>query len=560
VRRGSPGSACAASAFRGGAAGGATALSAGALLLVAAVWLLLSAPPAAAAYGETTQFTITGRGWGHGIGMSQWGAYGYARNGWKHRAILRHYYKGVSFGKRDNRYVRVLLASGQANARVASSRAFKAGDGSRTVTIPAGATATVTWTGSAYRVAAGGKSWTFSKPVTFRPGTQPLRMINTNLNGFTRSGGARYRGTLRVVRSGSSFLIVNRLRLEPYLRGVVPNEVPSSWPVETLRAQAVCARSYALRVINARAEYDLVCTPASQVYNGYERETARTNAAVSATAGVVPISGGRPIVAYYSSTSGGHTENIENVWGGSPVAYLKGVKDPYDSYSPHHIWKDAPYRWNQDVISRKLGAYSSSNTAGVRGTPRAIYVTRRGTSPRVVRAYVLGSQSGSEHAASLASGWTLRNKLGLRDSWFTVRSMSMSPRQADSVVITYGERVKLEGRTYPALPTDKRTTLRYQRDGKWRSTGVAAGNHSRHTFTMSAGGTSANGAYTAYTFSAGPGRKTTYSFAYGEARSPQTVIQVRPALELAADAPAVLVGEQVSFTGAVRPRARRGLR
>ena len=133
------------------------------------------------------------------------------------------------------------------------------------------------------------------------------------------------------MHSGSGFKVVNRLLLEGYLRGVVPRESPSSWPQAALRAQAVAARSYAVRGIKDQGDFDLYCTVASQVYNGYDGEADSTNAAVKATAGVVPTSGGRPIVAYFFSTSGGHTENIENVWGGSPVPYLKGVSDPYDT-------------------------------------------------------------------------------------------------------------------------------------------------------------------------------------------------------------------------------------
>ena len=515
---------------------------AGALLAL----LLAAAPPSAGA-AESTLFNVGGRGWGHGIGMSQYGAYGYAKHGWSYKRILRHYYTGISFGKTSNRTVRVLLASGQGNARVSSARAFKASGGGRTVTLPAGKVATLTWSNSAYRVTAGGRSWVFTGPVTFKPGSRILRLYNRNQNGW-RSGtsGARYRGNLRVVRYSGAFRIVNHVKLEGYLRGVVPRESPSSWPREALRAQSVAARSYAVRGIRGGTTYDLFCTAASQVYNGYDGETASTNAAVAATAGVVPTYGGRAIVAYFFSTSGGRTENIENVWGGSAVAYLKSVSDPYDYYSPHHVWKDAPYRYSETTMAKKLGSLA-------RGRLRAVYVTKRGRSPRVVKASVLGTSG-----ASATSGWTLRNKLGLRDSWFWVRSMSVSPVRNDATTIVYGERTALQGRTYPAIGAGKRVTLYYYRDGVWRTTMVPLSRTVEKSFTYSVSGSAKSGSYTSYSFNASPGRTTTYYLAFGKSRSPKTIVRVRPAVTLAADSAAPNVGDVVSFTGTVRPLARAG--
>ena len=307
------------------AAAGAVPATALWLLMAAAVLLLLLAAPPASRASEATLVNVNGRGWGHGIGMSQFGAAGYARHGWGYKAILRHYYRGVTFGRVGDRAVRVLLAAGQSRVRVTSAAAFKASDGTRTVTIPGGVEAVLAWAGG-YSLAAGDKTWTFAGPVTFKPGKALLRLFNRNANGWPKDDkGAQYRGTLRAIHSGSGFTTVNRLLLEGYLRGVVPRESPSSWPQAALRAQAVAARSYAVRGIKGQGDFDVYCTTASQVYNGYDGEADSTNAAVKATAGIVPISGGRPIVAYFFSTSGGHTENVENVWGGSPVPYLKGV-------------------------------------------------------------------------------------------------------------------------------------------------------------------------------------------------------------------------------------------
>jgi peptidoglycan hydrolase-like amidase len=527
-------------------------------LLVALCWMsTLVAPPAARA-SEATLVNVYGRGWGHGIGMSQFGAYGYARHGWTYKAILRHYYTGIRFGTVANSYVRVQLASGAARVRVTSAAPFKASDGKVTASIPGGVEAVLTWA-NGYSLAAGEKTWTFKAPVTFTPGARLLRLMNRNANGWPKGdGGARYRGTLRAIHSTSGFAIVDRLRLEPYLCGVVPRESPSSWPQAALRAQAVAARSYAVRSIKGTGDFDVYCTTASQVYNGYEGEAASTNRAVAATRGIVPTYAGRPITAYFFSTSGGRTENIENVWGGSPVPYLKGVSDPYDTASPYHIWPDAPLQWTGAQITARLGAFSASNLSGVRGTFRTIYVTRRGVSPRVVRAYVIGVDATNQHASSPASGWTLRGKLGLRDTWFTVRTLSVTPAAADDTRIVYGERVTLSGRTYPTIGADKRVKLFYYRDGAWTSLSVAKVNMAWKTFTITDGGTTRTARYVTYAFRAAPPRTTTYYFAYGRSTSPRTTIKVAPAVSLTAEPSTVTAGQTVTLRGLVRPRSKAG--
>jgi len=522
-----------------------------AALALACCALVLWPAPAARAT-EATLFNITGRGWGHGIGMSQYGAYGYAKAGWGYKRILAHYYTGVEFGTTRNRTVRVLLCSGQVSARLTSAAAYTVTDGTTTKKIAGGTLATVTWTGTAYRVTAGSSSWVFPRAVTFKPGTARLRLYNRNANGWpSDDGGARYRGSLRVVRSNSSFQIVNHVALEGYLRGVVPREMPSTWPQRALRAQACAARSYAVRGIKDMGAYDLFCTAASQVYNGYDGETAATNLAVSVTAGVVPTSNGTPIVAYFSSTSGGRTENIENVWGGSPVAYLKSVKDPYDYYSPYHIWSDAPYRWSTATMTSKLGSL-------VQGTLRAVFIAERGVSPRVKLAYVLGTDGSTAHLASAASGWTLRNKLGLRDSWFSVRSLSISPAADDKARIVYGDQVLLQGRSYPTIPADKRITLEYYRDGVWKTTLVRSDRTLRRTFNFAYDGVTRSGTCVDYSFLGKPGRTTVYRFVYGKSRSPKTTVEVRPLVTAAYTPSAPLAGQTLTVSGSVLPLTRVG--
>ncbi len=149
-------------------------------------------------------------------------------------------------------------------------------------------------------------------------------------------GERQYRGRIEIGRySGSSSLkAVNIVAMEKYLYGVVPCEMVYAWHEEALKAQAVCARSYAYKVgfggdSSATTPYKICDTTSSQVYKGYGTERATTNAAVDATAGELVYYNGIPIRAYYSSTSGGSTENVEDVWG-TPYAYLRQVSDIYE--------------------------------------------------------------------------------------------------------------------------------------------------------------------------------------------------------------------------------------
>ncbi len=158
--------------------------------------------------------------------------------------------------------------------------------------------------------------------------------------GHVTVGGRPYRGELSVFAAGGRLTVVNIVPLEDYLLGVVPREMPHDFPLEALKAQAVAARTYALyaRASGAYAAqgFDLLPTTASQVYGGVLAERETTTRAVRETAGEILTYQGRPIGAFYHSTSGGHTESVEHVWG-YPTPYLKGVPDR-DQESPHHTW------------------------------------------------------------------------------------------------------------------------------------------------------------------------------------------------------------------------------
>jgi SpoIID/LytB domain protein len=271
--------------------------------LIAFVVLTLCAGPAGA-----SQLVIDGAGYGHGVGMSQEGALGFAEHGWSYTAILDHYYTGTTIGQAPpNTVVRVLLH---------------------------------------------GK--------------------------------------------------VKRIALEAYVRGVVAAEVSSSWPAAALEAQAVASRTYAITAHAGGSKFDLYSDDRSQVYLGKAAETTATNAAVAATAGQIVTYGGQPAVTYFFAGSGGRTESVQNAFPGStPQPWLVGVADPYDA-GPLHRW----------TVTMSFAAAASRLRGLVSGSFEGIEVLKRGSSPRIVSAYVLGSRG-----RTLVSGPELAARLGLYDTW-----------------------------------------------------------------------------------------------------------------------------------------------
>jgi stage II sporulation protein D len=510
-------------------------------LAVLAVALALGVAPAGATpagTNTTTSMVMEGRGWGHGIGMSQYGADGYALHGWQYAAIIEHYYTGVTLGKVGNVPIRVQLRSGVASAAVTDAGRFSVTWGTKTVhPLAAGTTATVTWSGGSYHVRDGAKSWTTSAPVTFVPRKSRLKLLTANDNGYV----GRYRGRLRLVHFTDGLMIINALSLETYLYGVVPRESPASWPIEALKAQAVAARSYAYRATGGSGAFDVYCTTASQMYGGADGETAATNLAVNSTKGIVPEYQGTPIVAYFFSTSGGHTENIENVWTGvAPVPYLKGVPDPYDTTSPYHTWPDNPIHRTPAAIAAALGF--------TKGPLRAIYVLKRGTSPRVVKALLIGDKGWAT-----TDGATLRAQLGLRDAWVYFTSLSIAPSATTTIV--YGSAVTLTGRRYPALAANQAVTLHLRpAGGSWSSRAATATAGSsivgRHPVQFSG-----------FSAPVAPTVTTQYYFSAPTAMganvlSARVAVDVAPAVTIQTDSSGpVATGVAVHFSGTLTPAA-----
>jgi len=286
---------------------------------VAAAAVAVLVVPVAASAG--TVFLLDGRGWGHGVGMSQWGAEGYARHGFDYRQILAHYYPHTQVALVPPRPVRVLLLQRQDSVRVGSAAPFLVVDArGRKLHLPARAVVVDRRFMLQHRKLA--------QPLRFVPGAQPLQV---DLAG--------YRGDVLVKAKPDGLMAVNVLPLDRYLRGVVPWEAPKGWHVQTYEAQAVAARSYVLAMLHPTADYDVYADQRSQMYGGIRAERPETNLAVGATAGQVLVWRGRIIPAYYFSSSGGRTSSIHDAWPrATQVPYLVSVRDPYDYISPHHVW------------------------------------------------------------------------------------------------------------------------------------------------------------------------------------------------------------------------------
>jgi SpoIID/LytB domain protein len=356
------------------------------LLLLAIAMLLVIVP---AAEGKVV-WRIKGGGFGHGVGMSQYGAYGYAKHGVGYAAILSHYYTGTNLGNAPSNSVRVLLRPNAGSIGITGA------------TAACGATLNES---AIYTATRSGNTVILRAPNGTSVGPCGSALSATGGDDVKVIGKGAYHGAIDIrVASGAGINVINTVDLESYVRGVVSRESPSSWPLEALKAQAVAARSFALTGSVGGNGFDLYDDTRSQVYAGIGAETASTDKATAQTAGQVVMYGGKVAICYFSSTSGGYTENLENSFVGSkPVPYLKGVPDPYDDVSPYH-------RWTVKLTAARMQSALSRYLKG--GKLKGIKVNRRGVSPRIVYATII-----STRGKTRVTGMTLKAALGLRDSW-----------------------------------------------------------------------------------------------------------------------------------------------
>ena len=352
--------------------------------------------------------TFYGRGYGHGVGMSQYGARGRALAGQLAPEILAHYYAKTTLGTRSISLVmRVLLLSGFAATStkpltvVGLTGEYRI-DGidatfpkaSRVTLVPTAPKAT-TW---ALRVKSSTGALLATKTVSGSVYIRPTTTTSLLQLVSKPSTSNLYRGYFRV-RLTTTAMVVNHVTIERYLRGVVPLEMPSSWPVEALKAQAIAARSYGLQHRHpTTGYYDVYDDTRSQVYRGRKAETVAGSAAVTSTAGVVLLSGTSLVNALFHSADGGWTENNENVFVSStgsivagPLSYLRGSSDrapdgsSYDRDSPYATWKTATY------TGAALSAIFAKDPRTAVGTLSDIDLSRRGVSGRLISVTLTGT-------------------------------------------------------------------------------------------------------------------------------------------------------------------------
>ncbi|HWL65319.1 MAG TPA: SpoIID/LytB domain-containing protein [Actinomycetota bacterium] len=400
--------------------------------------------PALPARAQEATVQITGGGWGHGIGMSQYGAFGRAKRGDSAAQILEHYYSGAQVSEQKMpRRIRVGLLQYRKSISMSSS-----GSPGKVVFKVAG---------SSDQVATGGAeaSWRVEPSQTggvrlYKDGEQikeggsgvlgdaahPLVMLYEPYGSTARivekardySLGRMEFGTYPSDRCDSFCLRLNViLAMQKYLYGL--GEVPSSWPQEALRSQAIAGRTYAYEKVLRSGQHREPCDCAvydstvDQAYVGDEKRTGSGSywddwkSAVDATKKKVILYDGNPIQALYSSSSGGHTEHNENVWGGTPLPYLRGVRDNPDAVdeNPNHTWslemsfKEFENKLNSAYHFGELEDFELVRPFGVSG---------RVTIPNGEKG---GVRITGSNETVRESGWSIRSALSLKDSLFRVQ-------------------------------------------------------------------------------------------------------------------------------------------
>jgi stage II sporulation protein D len=387
------------------------------------ILLLVLAASTGIAPGRSAQaagsFTFFGSGYGHGVGMSQYGALGMAQDGWTSEQILTRFFTDTTVGPYAfPTSIRVGIVQGvkvyHLHARNGPVELHIGDpDGLLVATIPTDVTWEVRVGSGRYRILdgkklIGGREWGGPKKdlvATYRDGGGMLQI--------KEAGGISYnRGRIEFniysdVRRGR---IIAVLSPQDYLYGL--GEVPSSWPMQAMMAQAVASRTYAFEIAERVGQHQSWCNCAvtddtrNQVYVAWAKEGAadgdRWVAAVDNTDGIAVLYHDNLIQAQFSSSDGGYSEDNENVWNGSPLPYLRGVCDPgdYTSDNPNRVWR-------KELTASQVTGDLAGATGGV-GTVTKFTDVHRGVSGRIVSTVVVGTKG---HAT--ISGYELKSGLGL---------------------------------------------------------------------------------------------------------------------------------------------------
>ncbi|MEA2556431.1 MAG: stage sporulation protein [Actinomycetota bacterium] len=392
------------------------------------------APDPGAATRSPGNFTFFGSGWGHGLGMSQWGAYGLSKKNWNHSRILEHFYSGTTVVKEANlpQTIRVGLTSGNATISLHAAGgpvSLRTGDqntGHLVGKVPGGKTWTVRAVATGYKIVDQNGHTVGGSPV----GGPSLDLFATYASGGARvtipQAGASYdHGYIQFEMTGNpssrKMKLVLPIKLEDYLLGI--GEMPSSWPAQALESQVVAARSYAVYKlrhypIQSSCDCDVVDGSNDQTYIGWNKSSgpdgARWVHAVGATDSQVVEYQHAVADTFFTASDGGHTEDIQVQWGTpqSSYPYLAGVCDAGESVAPGDPWLN----W-----SKTLSATTVTNALGLGGqlhTVAKFSAGNRGSSGRIetITAYGTNGKSAS------VSGASIRSRLGLYDDRVWVNS------------------------------------------------------------------------------------------------------------------------------------------
>ncbi|WP_165872993.1 SpoIID/LytB domain-containing protein [Nocardioides jejuensis] len=391
--------------------------------------LVLSGLEASPASASTTTYTmpatgkvtLSGHGYGHGHGMSQYGAQGAATGNWGTRGktpltwqqIVAFYYPGTKQAT-FAQTIRVKISADTSADVVIEARSklqvLDVATGTFRSLPRNGATrwrltpAAGGQTAVAYLIGTTWTTWlTLAGDAAFTAQGEPMRL-------FYDAGSRQYRGRLYSSRPSATSTdrdTINQLSLEDYLRGVVPSEMPASWNVNAVSAQAVAARTYAAYELQhpLAAYYDICDTSSCQVYGGYDAEWPNSNNAIDATKGVILSYGGKPAFTQFSASSGGWTSA-----GDASMPYLSSKSDPYDdvrypdgtSANSHHSWTVAV---NVADIEKKTGIGDIAKaTVLMNDNHHVSKITFIGTKGRTYTVY----------------GDTFRSWFGLKSTYFAI--------------------------------------------------------------------------------------------------------------------------------------------
>jgi SpoIID/LytB domain protein len=342
--------------------------------------------------------------------MSQYGAYGAALKGLSWKQILAFYYRGTGLSKLPSgTKIKVWITTDNDNSlRVLPASGLAVGDtAGRRYTVPTGAKYTswrINRSGTSYRLSYRTSNGSYvTKATGLTTGTWSFSTRSKIVKVVLPNGSVRpYRGTVALIKRGVGGRTVNTVLLEDYVKGVVPAEMPTSWAVDAVRAQAVAARSYAVRLqrFAGNSGYDICDTTACQVYRGIAFETSGGNAAVKATTGTIVTYRGVVALTQFASSNGGHSARGD-------YPYLAAQRDPYDGVIKSQAW------------TRTLSASSISQAWPSLGTVKRLQITSRDGAGawggRVKAIKIIGTAR-----TATVSGTTFQHMFGMRSSLYTV--------------------------------------------------------------------------------------------------------------------------------------------